>query len=106
MAGSGDGRKRRNKTNHYRHAALWHPLRRQILRLMLDGREVDAGQIATELNEASGKVLHHLRMLVKREVVKARARGRPAPALYRLSPHAQWAREMLSEGGEFGHLRP
>ncbi|HEX6687917.1 MAG TPA: helix-turn-helix domain-containing protein [Solirubrobacterales bacterium] len=106
MAGSGDGRKRRDKTNHYRHGALWHPLRRRILRLMFDGREADAGEIAIELNETLNKILYHLRVLLRREALKATARGRPAPALYRWSPQAQWAREMLSEGGEFGHLRP
>lgn len=106
MAGSGNGKKRRDKANHYRHAALWHPLRRQILRLMFDGREADAGQIAGELNEALDKILYHLRVLLRREALKAASRGRPAPALYRWSPQAQWARKMLSEGGEFGHLHP
>jgi|SRR5881394_656116 len=106
MAGFGNGKKRRDKTNHYRQTALWHPLRRQILRLMFDGREADAGQIASELNEALDKILYHLRVLLRREALKATSRGRPAPALYRWSPEAQWARKMLSEGGEFGHLRP
>src|SRR3954447_12250226 len=106
MAGSGDGTKRRDKTNQYRHAALRHPLRRQILRLMFDGREADAGQIASELDEAPEKILYHLRVLLRREALKAASRGRSAPALYRWSPQARWTRKMLSEGGEFGHMHP
>jgi predicted ArsR family transcriptional regulator len=85
---------------------LWHPLRRQILRLMFDGREANSAEIAAELSEAPDKILYHLRVLLRREALKATARGRPAPALFRWSPQAQWARKMLSEGGEFGHLRP
>lgn len=106
MAGFGNGKKHHDKASHYRQAALRHPLRRRILRLMFDGREADAGQIASELNEALDKILYHLRVLLRREALKATSRGRPAPALYRWSPEAHWARKMLSEGGEFGHLRP
>jgi predicted ArsR family transcriptional regulator len=106
MTGSRNSRKRRDKTIHRRHTALWHPLRRRILRLMLDGREADAEEIAVELDEGLERILYHLHVLLRREALRATAQGRPAGALYRWSPQARWARKMLSQGGEFGHLRP
>jgi DNA-binding transcriptional ArsR family regulator len=100
MAGTGGGGKRRDKENHYRQATLAHPLRQRILRLILDGTEADAAEIAAELDEALGRIAYHLRILVKRDALKVVARRRPSPARYRWSPHAQWARKMLEGGGE------
>jgi DNA-binding transcriptional ArsR family regulator len=97
MAGSGGGGERRDKKSHYRRAVLEHPLRRRILRLMLDGTDANAGEIAAELGEALGRIAYHLRVLVRREALKVVARRRPAPASYRWSPQAQWARKMLGE---------
>ena len=86
------------RTSHYRRArALAHPLRRRILRLLLDGGEADAAEIAAELDETLGRVAYHLRVLIRRDALKAKARRRPAPALYRWAPEAQWARKMLGE---------
>ncbi len=99
MAGSRDGKERRDKRDHYRRAALRHPLRRRILQLLFDGSEAGAAEIATELGEALGRISHHLRVLVKRDALRAVARGRPMPALYRWSPQAQWARKMLRKNG-------
>jgi DNA-binding transcriptional ArsR family regulator len=96
MAGSRGGRPRRNKNSHYRRAALEHPLRREILRLMLDGAEAGPAEIAAELDRAPGRISYHLLVLFRRDALKARARGRRA-ALYRLSPEAHWARKMLGE---------
>jgi DNA-binding transcriptional ArsR family regulator len=97
MAGSGGGAERRDKKSHYRCAALLHPLRRRILRLMRDDTGAGAGEIAAELGEDLGRISYHLRVLVKREVLKVIARRRPAPARYRWSPEARWAREVLGE---------
>ena len=99
MAGFKDSGKRRDRKSHYRHAALRHPLRRLILLLMLDGMEAGRDEIAAELDRPPGRVAYHLRVLVRRDALKATARGRPAPALYRFSPQAQWARKMLDEYG-------
>lgn len=98
MAGSKDSGERRDKENHYRHAALFHQLRQRILRLMFDGREAGVGEIAAELDEPRGRIAYHLRVLVRRDALKGVARCRPAPPLYRWSPQAQWARKML--GGD------
>jgi DNA-binding transcriptional ArsR family regulator len=97
MAGSGGGEQRRDKKSHYRRAALRHPLRRKILRLMLAGMEADAAEIAAELGEAPGRIAYHLRVLLRRRALRAVARGRSLPALYRRSPQAHWARKMLGE---------
>jgi DNA-binding transcriptional ArsR family regulator len=102
MAGSKDGGKRRDKENHYRCAALLHPLRHRILVLMADGREIDRGEIAAELDEAPGRIAYHVRVLVRRRALKVVPKRRPAPARYRWSPDAGWARKMLGEIGELG----
>lgn len=99
MAGFRDGRERRNKQNHYRRAALMHRLRRRILRLMVDGTEAGAGEIAAELDETLGRIGYHLRVLVRRDALRVVPRRRPAPPLYRRSPQAQWVRKMLGEDG-------
>jgi DNA-binding transcriptional ArsR family regulator len=106
MPGSEGGGKRRDKKNHYRRAALLHPQRWRILQLMSDGREAGAGEIAAELDEALARVSYHLRVLVRRRALQAMAMGPPAPARFRWSPHAHWARKMLDEGGEIGGQRP
>lgn len=106
MAGSEGDEKRHDKKNHYRRAALLHPLRWRILRLLLAGREASAGEIAGELDETLSKVSHHLRVLVKRGALKAVAKGPTKPAKFRSSPQARWVRKMLDEGGEIGGERP
>jgi DNA-binding transcriptional ArsR family regulator len=101
MAGAGN-RKRRERTKHYRHAALCHPLRRAILKLLLDGRQASAEEIAAELDEAPGRTAYHLRVLGRHGALKAAAKGPAAPALHRLSPRAHWARKMLDRRDERG----
>lgn len=97
MAGSKDGGKRRDKENHYRCAALLHPLRHRILVLMADGREIDRGEIAAELEEAPARIAYHVRVLLRRKALKVVPKCRPTPARYRWSPDAAWARKMLGE---------
>jgi DNA-binding transcriptional ArsR family regulator len=98
MAGSGGGKKRRDKENHYRHAAILHATRQAILHLLSDGRELGASEVAAELDEPLGRISYHLRVLIRRGALKAVARG-PAPALYSWSPQAHWVRKMLDEYG-------
>jgi DNA-binding transcriptional ArsR family regulator len=99
MAGSKDGRERRDKEHHYRRAAVSHPLRQEILCLMLDGMEAGAAEIAAELGEAPGRIAYHLRVLARRRALKGRAKDPPAPPCYRLAPQALWVRKMLTELG-------
>lgn len=97
MAGSKDGRERRDKEQHFRRAALAHPVRQGILCLMLDGMEAGAAEIAAELGQAPGTIAHHLRVLTRRGALRGIAKDRPAPPYFRLAPHALWARKMLAE---------
>lgn len=97
MAGFKDRRERRDREKRYRRAAMLHPLRQRIARQLLDGREVDAGWIAVELDQPLGRIAYHLRVLRRRGALRAFAQGPAAPALYRWSPQAHWARKMLAE---------
>jgi DNA-binding transcriptional ArsR family regulator len=97
MAGSKGGRGRRNREEHYRQAALAHPLRRAILRLLLDGSDAGAVGIAVELAAAPGHVAHHLRVLHRRGALLGVAKDPPAPPHFRLAPQAPWVRKMLAE---------
>ena len=67
MAGYEDEQERRGIEQRYRRAALAHPMRRGILRLLLDGKEADVVEIATELNEAPGRIAYHLLVLTRRK---------------------------------------
>jgi DNA-binding transcriptional ArsR family regulator len=97
MAGSKDGGECPDREDRYRRAAIEHPLREEILRLLLDGRQAGAAEIAADLGEALGRILYHLRVLVRRGALKVVPKCRPAPPLYRWSPEARWARKMLGE---------
>jgi DNA-binding transcriptional ArsR family regulator len=97
MAGRKDGDERRDREKHYRRAALTHPLRRAILRLLLGGTELGVDEIGAELEEASGRTGYHLRVLFRRKAVKATATGRRARPLYGFAPRARWVRKMLAE---------
>ena len=96
MEGSGNGRRERGRTKHLRLAALFHPQRQGILRLLLGGREAASGEIAAALEGDRGQIGYHLRVLVRRGVLQGVARGK-APPLYRWSPRADWARKLLEK---------
>lgn len=100
MTGPEDDGTCRDKRNRYRRAAMLHPQRQRIARPLAGGAELSTSEIAGELGEALGRVSYHVRVLVKRGVLKAVPKRRPAPPLYRWSPQAQWAREMLVEEAE------
>jgi DNA-binding transcriptional ArsR family regulator len=95
MAGSGDRESERE--NHYRRAAMFHPLRQRIARVLSGGAEVAAAELSTKLEQPLGTIGRHLRVLRRRGVLKVVPRRRPTPPLYRWADDAEWAREMLVE---------
>lgn len=98
MAGSSD--REHAREDHYRLAAMFHPLRQRIALSLSGGAEASAAELARELEQPLGRICHHLRVLARRRVLKVVPRPRPAPPLYRWSDDAGWAREMLVEGGD------
>jgi DNA-binding transcriptional ArsR family regulator len=91
---SGGGRRRR------RCAVILHPLRQRIGRLLVDGREAGAAEIAAELEQAQARVAYHLGLLFRCEVLEAVPSGHPSPPVFRWSPQAEWARKLLGEDDE------
>jgi DNA-binding transcriptional ArsR family regulator len=89
-----------SKEERYRCATMLHPLRRRIARLLCGEEELGAAEIAGRLKEPHDRIAYHLRVLFRRRVLEAVPRCRPHPALYRFSPQAEWAREMLVEEDE------
>jgi DNA-binding transcriptional ArsR family regulator len=83
--------------NRQRCAAVLHPLRRRILRLLRDGAERGVDRIAAELDQPPGRIAGHVGILVSRGVLAVVPRTRPNPPVYRWSPGAEWARKMLDE---------
>jgi DNA-binding transcriptional ArsR family regulator len=90
-SGCGEGEDRR------RCAAVLHPLRRGILRLLRDGRELDVEELAGELGQPPAGVAAHVRVLVRCEVLRIEPRTKPNRPRYRWSPDADWARKLLDE---------
>jgi DNA-binding transcriptional ArsR family regulator len=97
MAGLEDCGKREDREEHYRCAAILHPLRGKILRLMLSGKERSVADVSAELGQPPGRIAHHLRVLMRREALKARSGCGAGPPLYRWAPQAHWARKLLDE---------
>jgi DNA-binding transcriptional ArsR family regulator len=79
---------------------MLHPLRQRIARQIASGEELGVAELAAELGEARGRISYHLRILVRRGVLKVVPKRRPTPPLYRWHSDAQWAREMLDGEGE------
>ncbi len=98
MAGSGDRESKRE--SHYRRAAMFHPLRQHLVRLLSDGVEVAAAELSGKLEQPQGRVGYHLRVLARRRALKVVPRRRPTPPLYRWSKDARWARKLLAEEDE------
>jgi DNA-binding transcriptional ArsR family regulator len=100
MARSKRGRRRRNK-NHSLIAALRHPLRREILRLLSDGRKASPSEIAEALELPLSNVAYHVRVLAECGVLKAAGKQQVRGAtqhFYRSTLKAEWAQAMLEEG--------
>lgn len=98
MAGSSDREQARE--DHYRRAAMFHPLRQRIARLLSSGSEATAVELSTKLQQPLGTIGHHLRVLRRRGVLRAVPRRRPTPPRYRWSDDAEWARGLLVDGEE------
>lgn len=99
MGGSKRGRGRHDK-NQALLFALRHKLRRQILLLMLDGREASPSEIAAELNAVLSSVAYHVRVLAECGALRATGNEHVRGAtkhFYRSSMDAKWARTMLEE---------
>lgn len=99
MAGTNGGAER-ERENHYRRATMFHPLRQRIGRLLLGETEGSAAELSAALGQPPARVRYHLRVLVRRRVLKVVPKRRPTPPRYRWSKEARWAREMLLEGDE------
>jgi DNA-binding transcriptional ArsR family regulator len=81
--------------------ALGHPLRREILRAMADGKPVSPRELSETLRQPLSNVSYHVRALVQNEAVKL-VRTRPARGsiqhFYRSTVQAPWALEVLGLG--------
>jgi DNA-binding transcriptional ArsR family regulator len=93
-SGCGEGEDRR------RCAAVLHPLRRGILRLLRDGRELDVEELAGVLEQSPARVAAHVRVLVRCEALRIEPRTKPNRPRYRWSLDADWARKLLDEMDE------
>jgi DNA-binding transcriptional ArsR family regulator len=95
--------KKKGNMNHKLIAALRHPLRREILRLMSDGREASPCELAELLNERLSNVAYHVRVLVACGALKPtgqrKVRG-GTEHFYSWSLEADWARAMLDADEE------
>lgn len=83
--------------------ALRHPLRREILRLMSDGREISPKELAEELGETLASVAYHVRVLTECGALKPTRKRKVRGAtqhFYSWSLEAEWARAMLEADGE------
>jgi DNA-binding transcriptional ArsR family regulator len=89
--------------NHTVLAALKHPLRRRILRVMADRKPISPRELADQLDEGLSKVSYHVRVLaaqgVIEEVATKQVRG-ATQHFYRWVLKARWAMTVLrkSEG--------
>jgi DNA-binding transcriptional ArsR family regulator len=84
--------------------ALGHPMRRQILRQMLDsGEEVSPRELAVTLTEQLSALSYHVRVLVECRAIKLvrteRSRG-STQHFYRAVVKAGWAITALEAGEE------
>ena len=102
MAGPKRGKRRRNK-NHALVSALRHPLRREILKRMSDGRKASPSELAEALDEKLRNVAYHVHVLARSRaltpVAYRQVRG-ATKHFYRWSLKAKWAQAMLEEDEE------
>jgi len=86
-----------DREDHYRCAAVVHPLRSHLLRLVPDDGEVGAEQLAIEVGRRTSRIAYHLRVLTRHGALRVVSRRRPAPPLYRHPPDREWVRKLLDE---------
>ncbi|HEX5990474.1 MAG TPA: helix-turn-helix domain-containing protein [Solirubrobacterales bacterium] len=81
--------------------ALGHPLRREILRAMADGKPASPRELADALRQPLSNVSYHVRVLVQSKAVTL-VRTKPTRGsiqhFYRSTVQAPWAREVLKLG--------
>lgn len=79
-------------------AALRHPLRRDILRVMGDGKPISPRELSDLLDESIGNVSYHVRVLAEygaiEEVGDKQVRG-ARQHFYRCTLRAKWALAVL-----------
>ena len=82
-------------------AALRHPLRRRILRLMADGETVSPRELAAALRAPLSNVSYHVRVLAERSaltLVETRPSRGSVQHFYRSAVEAPWAQQILGLG--------
>jgi DNA-binding transcriptional ArsR family regulator len=89
--------------NHAVLAALKHPLRRRILRVMVDRKPISPRELADRLDEGLSNVSYHVRVLAEQGVIEEVATKQVRGAtqhFYRWVLKARWAITVLrkSEG--------
>lgn len=81
--------------------ALGHPLRREILRAMADGKPVSPRELSEALHQPLSNVSYHVRVLVQSGVLKL-VRTKPTRGsiqhFYRSTVQAPWAKQVLGLG--------
>lgn len=97
-----DGGESRDKQEHRRRAALGQPLRVRVARRLEAGGEASAEELAAELRAPRGRVAYHLRVLVRSGPLRVVPRCNPASPRFRWNPDADWAHDLLAEGGGEG----
>jgi DNA-binding transcriptional ArsR family regulator len=86
--------------NHALLAALNHPLRRTILRLMAGKKAISPRELADQMDEQLSTVSYHVRILARRGAVKEVSRKQVRGAtqhFYRRTLKAKWAMTVLRE---------
>jgi DNA-binding transcriptional ArsR family regulator len=86
-------------------AALRHPLRRRILRLMADGEAVSPRELSAALRQPLSNVSYHVRVLAERgalTLVGTRPTHGSVQHFYRTALEAPWARQILGLGESEG----
>jgi DNA-binding transcriptional ArsR family regulator len=81
--------------------ALGHPLRREILRAMADGKTVSPRELSESLRRPLSNVSYHVRVLVQSGALRL-VRTRPTRGsiqhFYRSAVQAPWAKQVLGLG--------
>jgi DNA-binding transcriptional ArsR family regulator len=88
--------------------ALAHPLRRQILREMIDGPAVSPREMSELLDDTLSNIAYHFRVLADGGILKL-VRTRPVRGstqhFYEVSIDAGWVLALLAAGEEDGEPR-
>ena len=86
-----------DREDRYRCAAVAHPLRSELLRLVPDEGEVGAERLAAQMGRRTSRIVYHLRILTRHGALRLVPRRRPAAPLYRHPKDREWVRKLLDE---------